>query len=303
MIAARNTPLSGQLDFYHGLLEISGIERAAVSESPVLILGEPGTGRSNLARIIHEASPRRDRILVEIDVASLPSDLFESELFGHGEGAFTGADTAQIGKIKRADGGSAVLDHIEDLPLLTQPKLLRLLAEKRFSPIGLDEIGVDVRFIAIGSKDLAWRVEQGLFRRDLYHRLDVLTLWLPTVAEQRDRVSEIVERLLADLRTRLGRPKLRLTERAIKWMGVYTWPGNLREIRNVLERTAVLTESSMLDPSPPDEQDRPRALVEVERVEILKALSYTRGHQGKAAALLGISRKALWQKRRRLDLP
>jgi two-component system response regulator HydG len=284
-------------------LGIAGVERAAASESPILILGEAGTGRSNLARSIHQASPRRDQVLVEIDVASLPSDLFESELFGHGEGAFTGADRTQIGKIQRADGGTAVLDHVEDLPLISQPKLLRLLSEKRFSPIGLEEMSVDVRFIAIGSNDLNARVEKGLFRRDLYHRLDILTLRLPTVSEQRDRLPEIVDRLLADLRNRLGRQTLRLTDNALGWMRDYSWPGNLREIRNVLERAAILSESATLDPAPPDEQDRPKALIQVEREEILKALSYTRGHQGKAAALLGVSRKALWQKRRRLGLP
>ena len=283
--------------------DISSVERAAGSESPVLILGEAGTGRSSLARSLHQASPRRDQVMVEIDVASLPSDLFESELFGHGKGAFTGAEQAQVGKIQRADGGTVLLDHVEDIPLYSQPKLLRLLSEKRFSPIGLDEVSIDVRFIAIGSEDLSWRVQQGMFRRDLYHRLDVVTLRLPTVWEQRDNIPKIIDRLIADLRDRLGRRELHLSESAMAWMRDYRWPGNLREMRNVLERDAILNASKILDPAPPNQGDRPQPLRQVEREEILKALAYSRGHQGKAAALLGISRKALWQKRRRFDLP
>jgi DNA-binding NtrC family response regulator len=291
------------LSFQGRFPSIPGIERIADSESPVLVLGEAGTGRSSLARTIHASSRRRDQILMEIDVASLPSDLFESELFGHGKGAFTGAERAQVGRIQRADGGTVVLDHVDDIPRRAQPKLLRVLSEKRLSPIGLDEVKVDVRFIAIGSTDLTQRVEQGHFRRDLFHRLEVLTLRIPTVWEQEDEIQDIVEVLLEDTRGRLGRPELRLAASALEWMREYRWPGNLREIRNVLERAAVLSESGILNPAPATLHDQPRTLVELEREEILKALAYTKGHQGKAAALLGVSRKALWQKRRRLGLP
>lgn len=284
---------------------VDQIERAARSEAPVLLLGSPGSGRSTLARAVHHASPRADAALVEVDIAAIPSTLFESEFFGFRAGAFTGADAPAAGRVERAEGGSLLLDHVEELPLASQPKLLRLLAERQYAPLGGGDRPADVRFIAVGADDLTERVAQGAFRADLYYRLEVLTFRLPPLAQRKPDLPALIEYCLADLGERIGRSRLRLTDRALRWMLEYSWPGNLRQVRNVLERAMIESpRATTLDPRPPrDLAGRPRSLAEVEKEQIEAALAYTRGHQGQAAELLGISRKTLWDKRKRYGIP
>jgi DNA-binding NtrC family response regulator len=322
---------------------LRGVERAASTDAPLLILGEPGTGRSTLARALHAASRRVAGLLVEVDPGALPSALFESEFFGHRPGAFTGAATAGEGRVARAAGGTLVLDHVEELPLASQPKLLRLLAERRYAPLGGEDAAADARFIAIGPEDLTARVARGAFRADLYYRLEVVAFRLPPLRERRPDLAALLDDLLADLGERFGRTGLRLAPAARAWMQEHPWPGNLRQLRNVLERSLILGDAGatpqpaaraaaladVLDPQPPDgafpfaaaaaaaspsiagdaaaatgeTQPRPRPLLDMEKEQILRALAYTRGHQGRAATLLGISRKALWEKRRRYGIP
>ena len=301
---------------------LAGIERAAATDSPLLITGEPGTGRSTLARAVHRASPRSAGPLVELDPGSLPAGLFEGELFGWVAGAFTGADRAGAGRVGQAAGGSLLLDHVEELPVGAQPKLLRLVAERRYAPLGGVEATADVRFLAIGGDDLARRIESGAFRLDLYHRLGVFAFRLPPLRDRRDELPAIAARLLVDLGERFGRPAPELAPEALGWMRGYPWPGNLTELRNVLERALILgptepkrgragrgdrTRPVPLRLAPPRPAgmsgERPRPLAEVERQEIRRALAYTRGHQGRAAELLGLSRKGLWQKRKRHGIP
>jgi len=207
--------------------------------------------------------------------------------------------------VARAEGGTLLFDHVEELPLAAQPKLLRVVAERRYAPLGGAEREADVRFLAIGPEDLATRVERGAFRRDLFHRFEVLALRLPPLRERRSEMAAILGELLTDLAERFGRPHLGLSEPARSWMMRYAWPGNLRELRNLLERAVVMGAADELDPPAPSDLrgERPRKLREVEADEIRRALAYTRGHQGEAARLLGISRKALWEKRRRLGIP
>ncbi len=284
---------------------LRGAARAAASTSPILIQGEPGTGRSTLARALHGASARHSGPLLEMDVGLIPGALFESELFGHRPGAFTGAETAAEGRLGLASAGSLVLDHVEELPATVQPKLLRLLAEGRYSPLGGRERRADVRFLAIGSPDLARRVEAGAFRSDLYYRLDVLHFQLPPLHQRREDLPAIIATLLADLAGRMGRPVPRLSPVSERWMVSYAWPGNLRQLRNLLERAMVLAEGKVLDIPPPEDSraHRPLSLAEVETRQIRLALAHARGHQGRAAEILGISRKALWQKRKRFGIP
>jgi len=288
---------------------LRGVDRAAPTEAPVLILGEPGSGRSTLARALHGASPRAAGPLVEVDPGAIPSTLFESEFFGYRAGAFTGAEQASAGRVERAEGGTLVLDHVEELPLSSQPKLLRLVAERRYAPLSGAETGADVRFIAIGSEDLPRRVARETFRPDLFYRLEVLAFRVPPLRERRADLPAILDHLLADLGERFGVRAPTLAPRARAWMLEHPWPGNLRQLRNTLERGLVMTEGGAegepVDPPPPEGllESRPRPLVEVEKEQIKNALAYTRGHQGKAAELLGISRKALWEKRRRYGIP
>lgn len=284
---------------------LRGLEKAAASDAPVLILGEAGTGRSALARSLHAESPRRAGPLVEIDPGVVPADLFEGDLFGVRRGAFTGASKDVPGRLGRAQGGALLLDHLEEIPLEIQPKLLRLISENRYVPLGGEEVSADVRFFAVSTPDLPWRVEQGAFRSDLYYRLEVLAFELPPLRQRLEEIPRLTAALLLDLGVRLHRPGLRLSPRAAKWIGEHPWPGNLRQLRNVLEREIVLHGGPVLDPPRPGNGlgGPPRPLVEVEERQIRAALAYTRGHQGRAASLLGISRKALWQKRRRLGIP
>lgn len=284
---------------------LRGVERAAATDAPVLLLGEPGSGRSTVARALHGASRRAAGPLVEVDPGAVPSTLFESELFGYRAGAFTGAEKASEGRVARAEAGTLVLDHVEELPLATQPKLLRLVAERRYAPLGGAEIEADVRFVAIGAEDLPARVARETFRPDLFYRLEVLAFRIPPLRERRPDLPAILDHLLGDLAERFDRPGLELAPRARAWMLDHPWPGNLRQLRNVLERGLILADEGRIDPPAPEGsgEGRPRPLLEVEKELIRNALAYTRGHQGRAAELLGISRKALWEKRRRYGIP
>ncbi len=285
---------------------LKGAERAASTDAPVLLLGEPGTGRSTVARALHDASPRASGALVELDAGALPTTLFESELFGYRAGAFTGAEHGIEGRVARAEGGTLLLDHVEELPLAVQPKLLRLIAERRYAPLGGAEAAADVRFLAIGSEDLPVRVARETFRADLFYRLDVVAFLVPPLRQRRRDLPAIVDHLLADLAERFGRAGFSLTPDARAWILEHSWPGNLRQLRNTLEREAILAGADgLLDPAPPEgtAEARPRPLLELEKEHIRRALAYTRGHQGQAADLLGISRKALWEKRKRYGIP
>jgi DNA-binding NtrC family response regulator len=286
------------------LPDLPGFERAARSEAPILFVGEPGTGRSALARRAHALSAVAAGPFVEFDPNTVPVELFESELFGHTAGAFTGADRAQAGRAERADGGSLVLDHVEDTPAAAQPKLLRLLSEGVYAPLGGPERAARLRCLAIADADLLARVEAKRFRRDLYYRLEVLAFRVPALRERRADLPGVVEALFEDLKARLGRPQAGLTEESREWMARHDWPGNLRELRNTLERALLLAEVDTISIAAPREWgERPPSLEDVEREAIRRALAHTHGRQTLAAQILGISRKSLWEKRRRYGLP
>lgn len=283
---------------------MQSVARAASTDAPILILGEAGSGRSTLARTLHQASGRAHGPLVEVDIGLIPSTLFESEFFGHRVGAFTGAEASVEGKVLQADGGTLLLDHVEEIPVASQPKLLRLLSEQRFTPLGGTDTRSNVRFLGIGSEDLPQRVTRGTFRKDLFYRLEVVTVRLPPLRQRREDLDPLLESFLADLRVRFGVGRLEISNAARAWMEEYSWPGNLRELKNVLERAVILQGEGTLDPpGPTDSQGGPESLAEVEKKQIIHALAHTRGHQGRAAELLGISRKTLWEKRRRYGIP
>ena len=305
MADLRSVGLEAYLDGSPSLRKtVVHLARAAASEAPILILGEAGTGRSTLARALHAESSRAAEPLVEVDLAAVPITLFESELFGYRAGAFTGAGHDRDGRVAAAEGGTLVLDHVEGMPHASQPKLLRLLAEGRFAPLGGDDTAADVRYMAIGPPDLGARAAAGTFRGDLYYRLEVLAVQLPPLRHRLADVPSLAQAFLADLSERLGRSPFHLSERSASWMAEYRWAGNLTELRNVLERAAIVADGAELDPAPPRSLEaRPESLARVEEVAIRKALAFTGGHQGRAARLLGISRKTLWQKRRTYGIP
>lgn len=280
------------------------LSRAAASEAPVLILGQAGTGRSTLARTLHAASPRARGPLVELDCGAVPAELFESELFGHERGAFTGADRAVPGRVAQAEHGTLVLDRVESLPHNVQPKLLRLLAEKCYAPLAGKQRTANVRFIAIGEEDLPERVEKGTFRTDLYFRLEVLSLRLPPLNQRRAEIPDLVASMVSDLAARIGLATPLLAAESLAWMTAYSWPGNFRQLRNLLERALILDPRGPLVLPRPDHstEAKPQSLAELEAEAIRRTLAYTRGHQGKAAEILGISRKALWEKRKRYGI-
>jgi two-component system response regulator HydG len=284
-------------------------------------VGEGGTGRSALARRIHLWSERPEGPLVEFDPATVPASLFESELFGSEAGAFSGASRPRRGRVGEAEGGTFVLDRVEEIPLASQAKLLRLLSEAAYAPLGGSERRVDLRLIAIAADDLLLRVDSGRLRADLFHRLDVLSFRVPALRERRAELPQILAALLADLGERSGRGDLRVDEDCLAWMEAYSWPGNLRELRNSLERAMLDGEalsSGCLRPTAPKGLvfgartgdgggagggSAPPNLSQVEAEAIRAALRHTRGHQGRAAEILGISRKSLWERRRRLGIP
>jgi transcriptional regulator with PAS, ATPase and Fis domain len=297
--------------------------RAALSSSPVLLLGETGTGKELLAHAIHAASPRASGPLVSVNIAAVPDTLLEAEFFGVAPGAFTGADRkGRTGKFKLADGGTLFLDEIGDMPLALQAKLLRALQEGEIEPLGSNQVVTfDARVIAATSRDLGALVREGRFREDLYYRLNVLPIRVPPLRERRADIPSLVEVLAEDMAQRNGTPPPELDAAALDLLMAQAWRGNTRELRNVLEQAAmrseshriearhlegVLRESGVESIAPPaaapavhgDQRLRPLSeqVAAVERAAIDAALAATGGNKVAAARLLGISRAKLYER-------
>jgi transcriptional regulator with GAF, ATPase, and Fis domain len=216
-------------------------DQVAKTDSTVLLLGETGTGKELLARAIHARGTRANRPLIKVDCSTLPSGLVESELFGHEKGAFTGAHLAKAGRFELADGGTVFLDEIGELPLELQTKLLRVLEEGVFLPLGSKrERKVDVRVIAATNRDLQGEVREGRFRSDLYYRLSVFPIEIPPLRERREDIPLLVSHLVSRLGARLGKPVKSVARSSMDALVAYDWPGNVRELQNVIERSLIL---------------------------------------------------------------
>jgi DNA-binding NtrC family response regulator len=295
------------------LLELA--QKVAPAPTTLLITGESGTGKDYLARVIHELGPRRDAPFLKIDCASLPPELLESELFGHERGAFTGAVERKLGRFELGGNGTIVLDEVAALSAAAQSKLLRVLQERAFERLGGTEtLRIEARLIALTNVDLNAAVAAGRFREDLFFRLNVLTIAMPALRERREDILPLAEHLLATLRCVHGRPALQLSDASRRLLGAYSWPGNIRELRNALERAVVFSRVDLLEPENFSEVVRAsligvagavsglRSLEEVEREVITATLEATRYRISRAAEILGISRKTLLEKRKKYGM-
>jgi formate hydrogenlyase transcriptional activator len=296
-LQAENVYLQEEITTTHHCGEIIGESRAlqevlrrvaqvAPTDATVLIQGETGTGKELIARAIHRRSRYRERPLVKVNCATLPAGLVESELFGHEKGAFTGAVARKIGRFELADGGTIFLDEIGELPLELQPKLLRVLQEGEFERVGGSHtLTVNVRVIAATNRDLATAVQTGSFRADLFYRLNVFPLTLPPLRERKNDIPLLVECFLAGMAQKLGKPLRCLSEESMSRVMRYAWPGNVREVQNVIERAAILARSPVVEIDealeqrlPPSDHPLPaRSLQDVERAHILRVLAETNG--------------------------
>lgn len=218
------------------------IDKVAPTEARILVTGANGVGKELVARWVHEKSNRCNSPLVEVNCAAIPTELIESELFGHEKGSFTSAVKQRIGKFEQANGGTLFLDEIGDMSLSAQAKVLRALQEGKITRVGADkDITVDVRVIAATNKDLLQEVEEKNFRLDLYHRLSVILIHVPSLNERRDDIPQLVDHFLGDICAEYGTPKKEIEKEAIKLLQQYDWTGNIRELRNVVERLVILS--------------------------------------------------------------
>jgi formate hydrogenlyase transcriptional activator len=294
---------------------LTAVRTVAPTDSTVLLLGETGTGKELIARSIHDLSPRRERTFVRMSVAALPPSLLESELFGHEKGAFTGATTSRTGRLELAHRGTLFLDEVGDIPMEVQPKLLRVLQEREFERLGSTRTQrVDVRIVAATNRDLAQMVEAGSFRSDLYYRLNVFPVGIPPLRDRADDIPALALHFARQSSRRLGRPVPSISDAVMDTLKAWTWPGNIRELQNVIERAVILTTGPSLVLPLPDVQQTPRhagatsksmTLEDAEREAILRALRESNGvvaGPAGAAVRLGLPRTTLHSKMRRLGI-
>lgn len=286
--------------------------RVAASNATVLITGESGTGKEVMARYLHRHSARADKPFVAINCAAIPDNLLESTLFGHEKGAFTGATAAQAGKFEQAHGGTLLLDEISEMPLALQAKLLRVLQEREVERLGgRSPIPVDVRVIATSNRDMEAEVAAGRFREDLYYRLNVFPLHLPPLRERREDIVPLARHILARLARGAGRHGLSFSPEAELQLTQYGWPGNIRELENVIQRALILAPGSVIEAAhlhlpaariaaPAASQsaaspavERPTDIKSLERQHIMEALAAEGGSRKRAAERLGMSERTL----------
>ncbi len=291
------------------------IMKVAPTDSTVLITGESGTGKELIAASIYEHSSRKGKPFIKINCVAIPEGLLESELFGHERGSFTGATTQKKGKFEIANGGTLFLDEIGDMPLATQAKILRVLQEKEFERVGGSvPIRVDVRFIAATNKNLPKMIKEGFFREDLYFRLNVFSIFLPALRERREDIPILANFFLSNFEK-----EVKLTSAVLQLLIGYSWPGNIRELKNVLEQASVLAEKNIVESHHLPDVIKSQGLIGIadnsnsdiplddklmimEKEMIINALKMTAGIQVKAANILGINQRSLWHRIKKLNI-
>jgi two-component system response regulator HydG len=291
------------------------IANTTESDAPVIIFGESGTGKELVARAIHETGTRKRKPFVKVNCAALSESLLESELFGHVKGAFTGAYKSREGRFESARGGDVFLDEIGDLPLSTQVKLLRVLEEKVIERVGDNRpIHVDVRIISATNKDLKFLVDEGAFRDDLFFRINVIPIRLPTLRERVEDIPLLADAFFKRAQMKSSKPILGISNETMSFLMVYDWPGNVRELRSAFEYAFVVCHEPLIQPShlPPhifraqEEITKPRRIIvdatDVQKRELIDALRKSGGNQSEAARLLGVSRVTVWSRIKKLKI-
>jgi PAS domain S-box-containing protein len=323
-LKAQNLYLQEEIQADHNFEEIVGaspalvrvlenVRRVAPTDASVLIHGETGTGKELIARAIHFNSKRRDKPLIKINCAALPTGLVESELFGHEKGAFTGAIARRVGRFELADGGTIFLDEVGEIPLEVQAKLLRALQEKEFDRVGgKSPISVDVRVIAATNRDLLAAVREKTFREDLYYRLNVFPVHVPPLRERKEDLPLLAHFLLKKFATRIGKPIEQVSPEALSQLDAYPWPGNVRELENIIERAVILAAGPVLEIDPeilaattPTSASPAGSLAAVEQDHIRRVLEQTRGvieGPSGAARILGLHPNTLRSRMKKLGI-
>jgi transcriptional regulator with PAS, ATPase and Fis domain len=306
----------GQSKAMRGVLK--QILQVAKTDSTVLILGETGTGKELIAQSIHQHSKRKEKDFIALNCAAIPENLLESELFGHEKGAFTGATSRKLGKFEVAHNSTLFMDEIGDMPMETQTKVLRAIQENQFERVGgIKPVNVNVRFITATHQDLAFLVDQGAFRQDLFYRLNVFAIYLPPLRERREDIPLLVDRFLSHL----DHP-LTVTPEAMQLLTAYDWPGNVRELENAFEAATIIAEEDIIKPkhlpssvtnvfgkslpkkldSIPKSMNLDRRIQDLEKGIIIDALTQTGGIQKKAALLLNIKERSLWHRIKKYNI-
>lgn len=308
---AHNKFIGGSTAF-DSMLEV--IKAVATRECPVIITGETGVGKEMVAKQIHAASNRTNGVFVPVDCTTLTGQLFESQLFGHTRGAFTSAVDSTLGFFRAADGGTIFLDEISEIPLELQAKLLRVLQERRVTPLGATKSSpVDVRVLCATCKDLQEMVKNGTFRPDLYYRLDVVRIEVPPLRHRKDDILPLAEFFLANQSAFYNEPAKTFSDETKKLLLNYAWPGNVRELANAVERAYVLTQGPEIEPAvmpfeiiicdtPSYPKNHLPTLDEIKRRVITQTLEYTKGRKIAAARILGIERRQLNRLIEKLDI-
>jgi len=291
---------------------LAQVEAVAPTNATILLTGETGTGKELIARAIHELSPRRSRNLVKVNCAAMPAGLLESELFGHERGAFTGAINSRVGRFALADRGTLFLDEIGDMPLELQPKILRVLQEREFEPVGSTRTTqVDVRIVAATNRDLRQMVQDGEFREDLYYRLNIFPIYLPPLRERKRDIPELVTYFVEQFAASMGKIVETVPEETMRSILSYSWPGNIRELQNYVARGVILSTDGVFEPAKLEKFERATAeisnptLEDKVRQEILTACqraNWKLGGPRGAAARLGLKRTTLFYKMKRLGI-
>jgi len=293
------------------------IALTAPTNGRVLIYGESGTGKELAARALHAASQRQNRPFVEVNCAAIPEELIESELFGHIKGSFTGASEDKVGKFQKADSGTLFLDEVGDMSLKTQSKVLRVLEEQRFEPVGSNQaVTVDVRVIAATNKKLDEEISKGTFREDLFYRLNVIPFYVPALRERQEDIPILARHFLREFNTAYGRKPKELSDAAVDVLVRYPWPGNVRELKNLIERLVIICPQQKIEPHhlPPElfrgatcSPQQPYSTLHeareaYEREFILRKLEENQWNMTRTAAALGLERSHLYRKMKTLGI-